>query len=110
MSSESVDAGAPSEHVVWEQGRGCHSAFVRPGSEIWNAGMGQVLGDRFEQSLAVQMGRLRPSDRRWEDISGRSRGLKGPQPDLCFSSSLFCPSPVPQNPTQNLHQETLANG
>lgn len=110
MSPESVDAGAPSEHGVWEQGRGCHSAFVRPGSEIWNAGMGQVLGDQFEQSLAVQMGRLRPSDRRWEDISGRSRGLKAPPPDLCFSSSLSCPSPVPQNPTQNLHQETLANG
>lgn len=56
MSSEPVDAGAPSERVGWEQGRGCHSAFVHPGSEIWNVGMGQVLGDQFEQPLDVQWG------------------------------------------------------
>ena len=48
----------------WEQGRGCHSAFVHSGSEIWNAGVCQVHGDQLEQPLDHQMQRLRPNDRR----------------------------------------------
>jgi hypothetical protein len=64
--------------------------FVHLGSEIWNVGVDQELGDWIGRPLGVQMGRLRPNDRRWDDISGRSRSLKGLQPDLCFSDSLSC--------------------
>lgn len=64
MSSEPVNAGALCERVGWEQRWGCHSAFVHPGSEIRDVGVGQVFGDQLEQPLDVQMGRLRPSDRR----------------------------------------------
>lgn len=53
MSSKPVDAGAPSECGGWEQGQGCHSAFIHPCSEIWSVGMGQVLGDQLEQPLDV---------------------------------------------------------
>lgn len=45
MSSERIDARALSEHVGWEQGQGCHSAFVLTGSEMWNVGVDQRLRD-----------------------------------------------------------------
>lgn len=91
MSSELVHAGAPSERVGWEQGQGCHSAFVRPGSRGWNVGLCQVLGDQPKRPLDDQMGTLRPSERRQEDIPERGRD---PQPHAPGPST----DPAPGDP------------
>lgn len=85
MSSKPIDARASSECVGWEQGWGCHSAFVHPSWEIWNVGVVQELGDQLKWPFDVQMETLRPSDRKWEGTSERGWGLKGLQPSAVGS-------------------------